>query len=44
MIKFHKMKPQEALTKIKKTRTWAGPNEGFMEQLEKYYQEVMIEK
>ncbi|CAD8057967.1 unnamed protein product [Paramecium sonneborni] len=41
MIKIHKMKPQEALIKIKKTRPWAGPNDGFTQQLEKYYNEVM---
>lgn len=44
MIKFHKMKPSEALIKIRQTRPWAGPNEGFTEQLEKYYKEVMEEK
>ncbi|CAD8137841.1 unnamed protein product [Paramecium octaurelia] len=44
MIKIHKMKPQDALTKIRQTRPWAGPNVGFTEQLEKYYKEVMEEK
>lgn len=29
MIKIHKIKPQEALLKIKQTRPYAYPNEGF---------------
>ncbi|CAD8055049.1 unnamed protein product [Paramecium sonneborni] len=44
MIKQHGMKPQEALIQIRKTRPWAGPNQGFQEQLEKYYAELVEKK
>lgn len=37
LIKVHKMTPEAALAKVREKRPWAGPNQGFTQQLEKYY-------
>lgn len=44
MIQEYKMSPDEALAQIRITRPRAGPNDGYLEELEDFYQDHVMEQ